>query len=748
MSQNQVFCPSCGAAVTPGVQFCRTCGKPIPAEGARPPGTPVPSSTPPVVLPAVPLPAPVPGAAAVPSRKGSPTLLFVIGGLALVCVCLVCGIGAIAILSHPDAVQIGIEGGKVSLEGGAEVEVPAGAVQANADGTAQKVSVTIKKDPSQTPSLPRDFVSVGPVYQLGPEGVAFAVPVRITLPIPDGADPARVMGLTTLDNATGKWVGVPGAVDAKARTVTAGATHLSFWGIYGAETSWNAAAWGGWIKIVNTHVRSSDPYPGCMTKPQATEIGVCFQTYTVANPLALVAFITPRFNMVLARDAQTQTYWLPSGTYTLQEWQMGSEINQDPLYLPCCKTYVRPTETVVITPGVTIVFGQDEQQRTLPTPGPFVAGHPINCPGGVCSPEQQPGVIKIVNSYTRGSENFPVIPGCRGLPITREYGVCIITYTPDDPWALIRPTCDLILAKDGQTTTYPLPAGTYTLQEWRMDSEINQGDPLYSPCYKTYVRPPETIVIKPRMTIVFGDELKRTLPTPGPFVEGKTINPKCAECAATTHAATPTRTRTPVATATKTTTATPTKTSTPVTPIPPPAAGLWTLTKTTPIISQGKDDNCYFSHKVAVSSGSFTSSGSWHAGTKVGCMYGETVSGSDSTTVTWTPPPAQLNPGDKLTLSGSTKVTAQGTWADQTFSGVSVLRMTKAKNCLGCVMAGSLYFFEMRVEGRYSSLSNSDSKSGTIQIPSGSSGDELDIGFHGWGRGGHAIFSYTYVYGP
>ena len=602
MSQNQASCPSCGAVVSSGAQFCQRCGKPIPAastcprcgsahspsarfcpvcgtpvggatattERARPPVTPVPSSTPPVVLPAVPLPAPVPGAAAVPSRKGSPTLLFVIGGLALVCVCLVCGIGAIAILSHPDAVQIGIEGGKVSLEGGAEVEVPAGAVQANADGTAQKVSVTIKKDPSQTPSLPRDFVSVGPVYQLGPEGVAFAVPVRITLPIPDGADPARVMGLTTLDNATGKWVGVPGAVDAKARTVTAGATHLSFWGIYGAETSWNAAAWGGWIKIVNTHVRSSDPYPGCMTKPQATEIGVCFQTYTVANPLALVAFITPRFNMVLARDAQTQTYWLPSGTYTLQEWQMGSEINQDPLYLPCCKTYVRPTETVVITPGVTIVFGQDEQQRTLPTPGPFVAGHPINCPGGVCSPEQQPGAIKIVNSYTRGSENFPVIPGCRGLPITREYGVCIITYTPDDPWALIRPTCDLILAKDGQTTTYPLPAGTYTLQEWRMDSEINQGDPLYSPCYKTYVRPPETIVIKPRMTIVFGDELKRTLPTPGPFVEGKTINPKCAGCAATTPVATPTKTPTPVATSTKTTTATPTKTSTPsIAPKPP-----------------------------------------------------------------------------------------------------------------------------------------------------------------------------------
>jgi hypothetical protein len=50
--------------------------------------------------------------------------------------------------------------------------------------------------------------------------------------------------------------------------------------------------------------------------------------------------------------------------------------------------------------------------------------------------------------------------------------------------------------------------------------------------------------------------------------------------------------------------------------------------------------------------------------------------------------------------------------------------------------------------GRYSSSSASDSKSGTLEIPSGSKGDELDFSLSGGGRGGRAIFSYTYVYGP
>ena len=87
--------------------------------------------------------------------------------------------------------------------------------------------------------------------------------------------------------------------------------------------------------------------------------------------------------MILAKDEETTTYGLPPGTYQLQEWIMDSEINQDPLYVPCCKTYVRPPETIVMTGGTTIVFGSE---RTLPAPGDFAEGNTINRNCGGCSP--------------------------------------------------------------------------------------------------------------------------------------------------------------------------------------------------------------------------------------------------------------------------------------------------------------------------------------------------------------------------
>jgi hypothetical protein len=131
------------------------------------------------------------------------------------------------------------------------------------------------------------------------------------------------------------------------------------------------------------------------------------------------------------------------------------------------------------------------------------------------------GTIKIVNTHVRGSDAFP---GGKGLPDAREYGVCINAYPASLPAGFSKPTFDMILAKDESETTYQLPAGTYTVQEFQFDSEINQ-DPLYSPATKTTVRPEETIVLKADETIVFGSE--RTLPEPGNFVEGNPINPNC-----------------------------------------------------------------------------------------------------------------------------------------------------------------------------------------------------------------------------
>lgn len=137
----------------------------------------------------------------------------------------------------------------------------------------------------------------------------------------------------------------------------------------------------------------------------------------------------------------------------------------------------------------------------------------------------QPSIdqIKIVNSHVRGSTTYP---GCKNLPLTRQYGVCFVAYDPNNPEDLTKPASDMVFAMDEEIKIYELPPGTYQLQEFQADLEINQ-DPIYSPCFKMYVRPQETIVIPTGTELVFGSE--RSLPTPGEFLEGKTINPKCRE---------------------------------------------------------------------------------------------------------------------------------------------------------------------------------------------------------------------------
>jgi hypothetical protein len=265
----------------------------------------------------------------------------------------------------------------------------------------------------------------------------------------------------------------------------------------------------GTIKIVNSHVRGSDPFPGGMYLPDAREYGVCIITYP-----AVAGITQPTFDVILAKDGEETNYALPAGTYTLQEFQTDSEINQDPLYLPAVKHFVRPPEIVVLAADETLVFGS---QRTLPAPGDFAEGTLLNsnCLGA----SQQIGVIKVVNNHVRGGDEFP---GGTHLPDAREYGVCIIAYPPVD--GITKPDFDMILAKDGQITTYGLPSGTYTLQEWQFDSEINQ-DPLYSPAVKNYVRPVEVVVLMGNATLVFGSE--RTLPAPGDFVEGTVASSNC-----------------------------------------------------------------------------------------------------------------------------------------------------------------------------------------------------------------------------
>lgn len=138
---------------------------------------------------------------------------------------------------------------------------------------------------------------------------------------------------------------------------------------------------------------------------------------------------------------------------------------------------------------------------------------------GILAPSM--GEIKIVNSYVEGSEIFP---GCRNLPNERNYGVCFIDYAPDNLEDLSKPPSDMLIAAPGDITSFELPPGSYKLQEWRMDAEMNQ-EPGYNPCFKMFLRPPETIEIPSETEILFGNE--RSMPAAGEFLEGVPINTNC-----------------------------------------------------------------------------------------------------------------------------------------------------------------------------------------------------------------------------
>jgi hypothetical protein len=175
--------------------------------------------------------------------------------------------------------------------------------------------------------------------------------------------------------------------------------------------------------------------------------------------------------------------------------------------------------------SIVILYKEEEMNRKLQLIGiTLVIIISISC--SFLTGTTQPSMasmeqIKIVNSHVRGSDTYP---GCKNLPLTRQYGVCFVAYDPNNPEDLTKPTSDMVVAIDGETTIYEMPPGTYQLQEWQTDLEINQ-DTNYTPCFKKYVRPLETIEIPTGKEIVFGSE--RTLAAPGEFIEGKTINPNC-----------------------------------------------------------------------------------------------------------------------------------------------------------------------------------------------------------------------------
>jgi hypothetical protein len=117
----------------------------------------------------------------------------------------------------PTATVVGMTGGAVtSSDGKLALSIPPGAVGSN---------VTITTEPATPPAEG----AVGTVYEIGPTGTQFAMPVTLTLHY-TAADVSGMAesSLRVATFAGGSWQLLPGAVvDTQAKTVSGVTTHLS-----------------------------------------------------------------------------------------------------------------------------------------------------------------------------------------------------------------------------------------------------------------------------------------------------------------------------------------------------------------------------------------------------------------------------------------------------------------------------------------------------------------------------------------
>ncbi|OQB23819.1 MAG: hypothetical protein BWY13_00906 [Euryarchaeota archaeon ADurb.Bin190] len=139
--------------------------------------------------------------------------------------------------------------------------------------------------------------------------------------------------------------------------------------------------------------------------------------------------------------------------------------------------------------------------------------------------EANGGWIVVKNSHQYNTNTFQPCPGqegCSGYPLHVEHGVCINVVAFADPdvgskWT--PPKDNIILAFDcgypsgwntancPVVTEFWVPAGTYSLTEFTFVSEVNPGDPDYSPCTNAWSKPTTNAVIRPGDRIDFGESI-------------------------------------------------------------------------------------------------------------------------------------------------------------------------------------------------------------------------------------------------
>ena len=248
---------------------------------------------------------------------------------------------------------------------GIVVAVPAGAVPITEAGGVG--TMVFSAEPSSlTPAPPSGYAAVGPVVQLGPVGLTFEQPVSLTFPIPEGVDPATVVGLTTIDPADGAWVVVPGVVDPVARTVTVWTDHFSPWSV--ATRPGGRPVDGGVLRISNGMTRGGPTVYACDADdrdcraglPTSHGFGVCMVSWDLVDPNQRFWGVREGMSRVAtALDGQTSDWWLPDGTYVIEPFFHMSQLNQSPLYVPRHQMYVQPALSITLRGGQVVAFGDD-----------------------------------------------------------------------------------------------------------------------------------------------------------------------------------------------------------------------------------------------------------------------------------------------------------------------------------------------------------------------------------------------------
>lgn len=140
------------------------------------------------------------------------------------------------------------------------------------------------------------------------------------------------------------------------------------------------------------------------------------------------------------------------------------------------------------------------------------------------------GWIEIINRhrYNTPPEFIPCDGDgdrCALYPTHTEHGICIQNavfgdasvagfWTPPNNWMILAFDVPSGSTRSETRERFWVPAGTYTLTEFLFVSEVNPGDPMYSPCHHARARPAKVYRINPGDTLRF-DHLDESSLIPG-----------------------------------------------------------------------------------------------------------------------------------------------------------------------------------------------------------------------------------------